>query len=158
MIKRNLPTLLLALALFLGVQAWQTRDTPALAPTELANWISQQSLDPSEQVIGVYVWAEWCSICKLQEGTMDSLQAQYPMVTIAMQSGDTEQVQKMLRQRGLNWITLADPQGRTSQALGASVVPYFLLMNRDGRILSSTSGWSSPWGLRLRYWISRVTL
>ncbi|MFM1859047.1 MAG: hypothetical protein RL133_547 [Pseudomonadota bacterium] len=158
MLKRHLPTALLALALFLGIHAWQTRGTPEQAPTALMEWLATQPIDASQPVFGVYVWAEWCSICKLQEGTIDALQAESPVVTIAMQSGTSDRVHQTLSQRGIQWLTLADPHAEMSRALGASVVPYFLVVDRRGRILSSTSGFTTPWGLRARLWFSRVGL
>ncbi len=158
MLRRHLPTLFLAFALFFGIQAWQARGTPDQAPAALMEWISAQAIDQSHTMVGVYVWAEWCSICKLQEGTIDALQAQRPVVTIAMQSGTSDRVKQTLSQRGLQWLTLADPDAELSRALGASVVPYFLVIDRQGRVLSSTSGYTTPWGLRARIWFSRVRL
>ncbi|MEY2777304.1 MAG: hypothetical protein RLY30_1402, partial [Pseudomonadota bacterium] len=75
-------------------------------------WLATQAIDASHPVIGVYVWADWCSICKLQEGTIDSLQADSPVVTIAMQSGTSDRVSQTLSQRGLQWLTYADPDAQ----------------------------------------------
>ena len=77
-------------------QWWQARDVPyGSAPAfeapmadggsgSLAAW---RSAHPGETV-GVYFWAEWCPICKVQEGGVDALRADWPVLTVAMHSGD----------------------------------------------------------------------
>ena len=95
----------LVVLLVFGIQWWQARDVPRgpapafAAPMadggsgSLAEW---RAAHPG-RTIGIYFWAEWCPICKMQEGSIDALRGHWPVFTVAMQSGDAAKVAKALR-------------------------------------------------------------
>ena len=113
--KNHLGTLLMVVGVFVAVQAWQTRDVPSgqapdlrltlLQPdgsstnTTLAAWRQAHPGQP----VGLYVWAEWCPICKTMEGSVTALSQDQPLLTIAMQSGPPGAVARVLQQRQLPW-------------------------------------------------------
>ena len=173
--KSHLGTVLLVLAVLLGVQAWQTRNAAsgALPATALDmvvpvlnadGRVSTSSLRRELQAlqqahpgrnVGLYLWAEWCPICKTLRGTIDGLAQDHPLLTIAMQSGPPEQVARHLRANGLAWQTLVDPRGQLSAQFGLGAVPGFVVISPDGQLHWPTVGLSSSWGLRLRLWLAR---
>ena len=104
------------------------------------------------QAVGVYFWAEWCPICTAQEGTIDGVQADYPVLTVAMQSGDAAAVNKVLAERGLDWTTAIDADGRIAQTYGLRGVPAFVIVDPAGQIRSVSLGYTTGWGLRTRLW------
>lgn len=165
------------LVLWIGIQVWQTRHVPAgpLSPQALATpvaVITDGALEPESQSlqevlsalrkgqpggpIAVHVWAEWCTICKLEEGNISALVDDSPVITIAMQSGSAERVLQTMQDRGLRWTTLIDPQGQLAQALGASSVPLFVVIDDKGQMRTPTIGYTSLWGMRLRLLWARV--
>ncbi|MHB1372497.1 MAG: redoxin domain-containing protein [Thauera sp.] len=147
-------------AIFFAIQAWMARDVPAgPAPDfatvaadgralSLAEW---RSAHPG-QAVGVYFWAEWCPICTAQEGTIDGVQADYPVLTVAMQSGGAAAVTSVLAERGLDWTTAIDADGRIAQTYGLRGVPAFVIVDPAGRIRSVSLGYTTGWGLRARLW------
>lgn len=165
------------LVLWIGIQVWQTRHVPAgpLSVQALATplaVINEGALQPEAQSlqdaigvlreaqpgrpIAVHVWAEWCTICKLEEGNISALVDDSPVITIAMQSGSPERVLQTMQDRGLRWTTLIDPQGQLAQALGASSVPLFLVVDNNGQVRTPTIGYTSLWGMRLRLLWARI--
>ena len=155
------------LAVFLGVQAWQTRAVPQGAAPDLvltlvgpdgrtqATTLSQWRAMHPGQAVGVYVWAEWCPICRSMQGTVTGLQADQPVLTIAMQSGPPEAVARYLRQRSLPWQTAVDAQGTLARELGFKAVPGFVVIDAEGRLRAPTVGFTTSWGLRARLWWAR---
>ena len=147
-------------AVFFAIQAWMARDVPAGAAPDfatvgadgralsLAEW---RAAHPGEAV-GVYFWADWCPICTAQQGTIDGVQADYPVLTVAMQSGDAAAVNKVLAERGLDWTTAIDTDGRIAQAYGLRGVPAFVIVDPAGQIRSVSLGYTTGWGLRARLW------
>ncbi len=147
-------------AVFFAIQAWMARDVPAGAAPDfatvgadgralsLAEW---RAAHPGEAV-GVYFWADWCPICTAQQGTIDGVQADYPVLTVAMQSGDAAAVNKVLAERGLDWTTAIDTDGRIAQAYGLRGVPAFVIVDPAGKIRSVSLGYTTGWGLRARLW------
>ena len=99
---------------FAAVQLWQTRHVPAgPAPAfagplaaggqgSLAAWRAAHPGGP----VAVYFWADWCPICKAQQGSISGLAEGWPVLTVAMQSGDPADVAKVLAERGLHWPTV----------------------------------------------------
>lgn len=173
--KSHLLTLALFVAALLAVQAWQTRHVAtgalpaealhAAVPVLDANGSLRQStlgaeLDALQRAhpgrnVGLYVWAEWCPICKTVQGTVDGITHDHPVLTVAMQSGPPEAVARYLRPRGLAWHTVVDPRSQVADALGFGAVPAFVVVTPQGELRWPTVGLSSGWGLRLRLWLAR---
>jgi len=168
--KGPLGTVLLVLAVFFGVQAWQTRDfdgtidlaTPVqwLDPTGQQHSGSlQDAIDavrPVGQPIALYVWAEWCTICTLQQGSINRLTQDWPVLTVAMQSGDAAQVRRYQLQRELPWATVLDPRAQFSRAHGFSAVPVFVVLDAQNRLRYATVGYTTGLGMRARLWAARL--
>ncbi len=147
-------------AIFFAIQAWMARDVPAGAAPDFATIAANgRALSLSEwraahpgQAVGVYFWADWCPICTAQQGTIDAVQADYPVLTVAMQSGVAAAVASVLAERGLDWTTAIDADGRIAQAYGLRGVPAFVIVDPAGTIRSVSLGYTTGWGLRARLW------
>ena len=167
--KQHLITLALAWVAIVAVDTWRTRDLPQgpapdvallMAPTHagagtppthnttLAQW---RALHPG-QPVAVHFWAEWSSICKLEEPSIASLSADWPVLGVAMQSGNAERVAQVQRQRGMPWQTAVDPQGALSRSWGVRSVPALVVIDADGQVRFATSGYTPEWAMRLRLW------
>ncbi len=148
------------LGIVFAVQSWRTRDVPsgpipdfafAMAEggyTTLEAWRAQH---PGSATM-VYFWADWCPICRTIEGRIDEVSTHWPVLTVAMQSGDSANVQKHLSERGLNWPAAMDERGQLAASLGIRGVPTMLILDPNGHIRFSEMGLSSASGLRLRLW------
>lgn len=163
--KQHLTTLALAWVAIVAVDTWRTRDLPqgpapdvalvmaaaatGTAPaTTLAAWRAQHP----GQAVAVHFWAEWCSICKLEEPSIASLSTTWPVLGVAMQSGNAERVAQVQRQRGMPWQTAVDPQGTLSRSWGVRSVPALVVIDAHGQVRFATSGYTPEWAMRLRLW------
>jgi thiol-disulfide isomerase/thioredoxin len=165
-------TLLLMAVVFFGVQAWQTRGVPDTLPTDARvqllrgdGSIRDMSLNEAValmrtafegQPVALHLWAEWCPICRVEEGSITNLGRDWPVLTVAMQSGPAADVTQVQRQRGLPWVTLVDTQGQLTRELGFSSVPAFVVVDTDGQLRMPTVGFTSEVGMRIRLWWARV--
>ncbi len=156
--------LLLLVAITQAIAWWQSHSVvrgpaPAFA-LPLALPISGQnaiSLDAwrsqhAGQPVVLYFWAEWCPICKVQQGAISDLMQEAPVLTIATQSGDAAAVQKVLIQRQLPWPTAVDTQGALWRSYGLSGVPTTIVLDPQGQIASVSVGYTSAWMLRWKLW------
>ncbi|WP_169167267.1 redoxin domain-containing protein [Acidovorax sp. SRB_24] len=158
--KQHLGTLALALVVLAAVDAWRTRDLPqgpapdfavALSPTgetTLAQWRARHP----GQAVALHFWAEWCPVCRIEEPTVAQLAQDWPVLGVAMQSGDAARVAQVQRQRGMAWPTAVDPQAQIARAWGVPAVPAFVVIDAAGQVRSATVGYTPGWSMRLRMW------
>ena len=152
-----------ALAMLLGVHLWQTRhvrsgaapdfSAPAVAARpgaelSLTHWRAAHPGRP----VALHFWAAWCGICRLEQHNITSVSRDWPVLTVAMRSGDVTAVRGVLSQRGLDWATVTDPQGTLAASYGLGAVPALVVIDPDGRLRATSVGYTSELGMRLRLW------
>lgn len=143
-----------------AVQAWHARDVPqGPAPafaatlasggeTSLKGW---RAAHPG-RAVAVYFWADWCPICRAQQGSIDELGRDWPVLTVAMQSGDGAAVSRVLRERGLTWTTAVDADGRIAAQYGLHGVPALAIIDARGTLRAMAVGYTTEAGMRARMW------
>lgn len=155
---RYLFEILLILAVFAGIHFWQTREMaagplPAIAG-RLADGRELHLKDYLRQAEGrpllLYVWSAWCPVCRAEEGTIAALAEDWPVLTLAMQSGDAPVVAEFMRERGLAYPALVDTQGEMAWKLGVRGVPAWFVVDGTGTVRFSGAGYTTGWGLRAR--------
>lgn len=158
----------LLVAVFLAVQAWQTRHVPAgpapdlaisvLQPdgTTISTTLSQWRQAHLGQAVALHFWAEWCPICRAEESSVTRLAQDWPVLTVAMQSGPAAKVRQVQQQRQLPWQTAIDTQGELTRAFGFQSVPAFVVLDEQGRLRSASVGYTTELGMRLRLWWVRL--
>ncbi|KTA83885.1 protein disulfide oxidoreductase [Aeromonas salmonicida] len=98
----------------------------------------------------VYYWASWCAVCRFTTPTVEQLwQDGENVLTVALRSGNTQQLSKGMGKKGLTFPTHNDERGDLAARWQVSVPPSFLIV-KDGKVVSTTTGWSSGLGLKLR--------
>lgn len=144
----------------LAIQLWQTRQVPAgPAPAFTARLADGSAISLSDwrerhpgQPVALYFWADWCPICTAQQGSIEALRQDWPVLTVAMQSGNEGQVAKLLLERGLAWPTVVDERGELARAYGLQGVPALIVVDEWGQLRSAAVGYTTAWGMRLRLW------
>ncbi len=102
----------------------------------------------------LYFWAEWCGVCRSMQDNISAVSHDYPYLTVAMRSGDAQQIQTYLDNHQLPWTAVADPEGALGQQFGVRAVPALFFLNRQGDIVFTSLGYTSEWGLRFRLWLA----
>ncbi len=143
-----------SLLALLSIHLWQTKDfrTSGLAnaltetkiiliqagrepkPVFVNNLIQELSWQEPSRPLALHLWEEWCSICKIQESSLESLHKNHSVITVAVQSGGAEKVAQVLEDRNLSMQTLVDPSGQWLSALGSRAVPSFMIINKRNEL------------------------
>jgi thiol-disulfide isomerase/thioredoxin len=106
----------------------------------------------ADQPLLVYLWATWCAVCKFTSPTVEALNAGgVNVLSIAIRSGDDQRLLRGMKAKGLTFPVVNDNQGRLATEWGINATPTFIIIDK-GKMMHSTSGWSSAWGLKLRLW------
>ena len=166
--KSYLAQLAMLVAIVVAVQAWQTRHVPAgpapdlaisvLQPdgTTISTTLAQWRQAHPGQPVALHFWAEWCPICRTEENSITRLAQDWPVLTVAMQSGPATKVGQVLQQRQLPWQTAVDTRGELTRAFGFQSVPSFVVIDGQGRLRSASAGYTTELGMRLRLWWVRL--
>lgn len=144
-----------------GIHAWQTRDARYHMPPEFratthigetfnfSNWKAHHH----QQAYLIYFWSDWCGICQTMTSTMTAIDREFPVLTIASNSGDLDEVNAYLQQKKLTWETVVDVDGTIQQLYGFHGVPALVVVDPHGKVSSVTLGYTTEWGIRARlFW------
>lgn len=158
--RAHLLNVLMLVGVFAGTHWWQTRHLPqGPMPALELELLSGERITLQEwrarhpgKAVALHVWAQWCPICRAEEDNITRLQADHPVLTIAMQSGHAAQVSQWQKTRQLPWTTAVDAQGDIALGLGVHAVPAFIAIDPNGRVAATSVGYTSSLGMRLRLW------
>jgi thiol-disulfide isomerase/thioredoxin len=167
--KSHLGTLALVVLVFFGVQAWQTRGVPSGPTPDFAfililpdgsqrtSTLSAWRAEHPGRPVALHVWAEWCPICRAEEHSVTRVSRDWPVLTVAMQSGGGDAVARVLAKRQLPWATALDTRGEIARALGFKAVPAFVVVDDRGQLRGASVGYTTEIGMRLRLWWARLS-
>ena len=156
--KELLILLIMALVIATAVDLWRSKDfpkqaLPSLQATTLTGELVDLALLSKEQPVLVYFWATWCSVCTVTSPAVDTLAQYYPVVTVALNSGDDKRVGTYLRQHDYNFPVVNDADYQLGNDWQIQVTPTILII-RDGEAKWLTTGFTSLPGLWLRLLLS----
>jgi len=146
--------ILLILFLVWAVQWWQSRGlaggpAPELSAFDLDG--APLSLDHYRgQTVLVHFWATWCPICRLEEKGIDRLSRDYPVITVATNSGSPAELRTYLDSEALSFAVIPDEGGEVASRWRVRGVPVSYIVDPAGEIVWSGAGYTSEWGLRAR--------
>jgi len=100
----------------------------------------------------VYFWASWCGVCRFTTPTVaDMAQQGRNVIGIALRSGENDKVQRYLQAKQYHMPLVNDPEGRLSANWHISVTPTLVIIDK-GKVVGTTTGYTSGWGMQLRLW------
>lgn len=165
LISRRWPQILLEVMLIICIlfafRAWQKRYiVTGVAPSFQSVLLDGKDVNLEDyrgKPLLIHFWADWCPFCKIEESSITSIQEDWPVLTVAYQSGDVENVSKHMKDRKIqNWPTIIDQDGRLADLYGVKGVPTSLIVDGKGNIQFSEVGLTSGWGLKTRLWWTKL--
>jgi peroxiredoxin len=142
------------LSVYLAVQAWQGRHAPRgqapLIHGQLLDGRSVSLADYRGKPLLLHFWASWCSICRFEQASIESIAKDHQVLTVASQSGNRDAVAAYLAEQGLSIPVLVDEDGELGRLYGVRGFPSTYVIDAQGQISDVEVGYSSEWGLRAR--------
>jgi peroxiredoxin len=144
------------IGLYLGLRTWLHRDViHGEAPAFDAQWLQGGEFSLSDYrgaPVLLHFWASWCAVCRIEQGSIASIAEDWPVVTVAMQSGAAGEVRRYMDEHELAFPVLIDEQGGLARLYGVTGVPISFVIDADGRIRFTEVGYTTELGLRSRLW------
>ncbi len=151
--------LFLVLAVVIGfiADSWRFSklDDKQVSAQVLATLVQQlpaeqkNQFDQGEPLL-VYLWATWCPFCKVTSGAVNNMFDEYPVASIALTSGSPSDVTAFQAESGHTFSFYNDHDGALTKALGLSVTPTFLIIDRTGEIQFMSVGMTTEISLRAK--------
>ena len=162
--KKHWRSWLVYLFLFLVVMQvanwWKTRDAASGNLSEFTGELLDGSTFSIAEFAGepvlFHFWATWCPICELENGSIQSISQDYPVISIASWSEDKAEVNAYLQKNQLTYPVMLDTSGELAQSFGLKGVPASFILDPSGEITFVETGYSTEAGLRLRLWLSTL--
>lgn len=105
-----------------------------------------------ERPLLLYFWASWCGVCRYTTPAVAQLVGEGENVmTIALRSGAPQEVNRWLVQKKVQLPVINDASGELSRNWQIGVTPTIVVLYK-GEVVSSTTGWTTLWGMKLRLW------
>jgi len=149
--------ILIIVAIVFAIRMWQQKDMiTGVAPSFQSVLIDGKTVnleDYNGKPLLIHFWADWCPFCKLEEGSITNINKDWPVLTVAYQSGDKANVIKHMKEREIDsWPTIVDDDSRLAELFGVKGVPASYIIDGNGNIRFTEVGLTSGWGLRARLW------
>jgi len=105
------------------------------------------------RVLMINVWATWCLPCRVEMPSIEALNKDYAakglkIVAVSIDDPGTDAtIRAFVKQYGLTFEILHDPQGRISDLYDVTGYPETFIVGKDGIIrkkLMSATDWNSP--------------
>ena len=111
------------------------------------------STDYSQKPLLIHFWATWCPTCKLEASNIERLSKKYQVVTVAVNSGSDEDINRFLKKHDLTYLVVNDSEGEFASKFSISSFPTTFIYDKNAEIKFSEVGYTSTWGLEFRMWI-----
>ena len=151
--------IVIILAIVLGIRSWKQQGTVSgFAPEfdEITLQGQQVSLeDYRGKPVLLHFWASWCGTCELEQSGISRVAENWPVITVAYNSGEVDAVKRYMERKGItDWVTIIDNGGALTEQYGVIGVPASFVIDGNGYIRFRDVGLVSPWGFRLRMWVT----
>lgn len=126
-----------------------------MAPNVSAVMLTGQQFDlyqDKNRPILIHFWASWCPVCKLEQSNIQNISQDYPVITIAMQSGNDDELKQFMKEEQLSFKVINDEFGLISKKYHIRGVPVSFIVNKDNKIDFVEMGYTTELGLKIRMW------
>lgn len=143
---------LLALLLFVGafIQAQNTQTLPDLTLKDV-NGKNKNVADygKSGKITVISFWATWCTPCKkeltnINDNLLDEWRSKYNVQLVAVSTDNSKNVLKVkpfVDGQGWEFDCLLDVNEDLKRAINATIIPHTLLIDQNGRIVWTHTGY-----------------
>jgi len=122
-------------------------DSGARAPQFTAQTLDGETVTDTSlggRTILLQFWATWCPHCRSDEAAVDNIERRFAsqgLVVLAVDEGESEsKVRSYLEGHPRSCRIALDEEGALSKQFGKHGIPYYVLIDREGRIVGTQNG------------------
>lgn len=103
-----------------------------------------------DKPIVIHFWATWCPTCKFEASNIEKISKDYEVITIAVQSGTKEEINKYMAENKLSFKVVNDEDAFFSQKFNIKAFPTTLIYDKEKNIKFTEVGYTTTAGLYSR--------
>lgn len=142
--------LLLSLMISLSITSYGQKSVPSVEVQNLeGKQVDLQDQIDKDKLTILSFWATWCKPCKDEldavSAVYDDWQKKYNVELVAVSIDDARtqrRVIPMIEQKEWPYTFLVDPNSNAKRALNFRVIPQTFLVDKDGKIIYSHTGYT----------------
>ena len=157
---RWLIEILIIIIILGGIRTWQQHGMiSGEAPEIMLNDLSGKTVhlnDYKGKPLLLHFWATWCKICEFEQDWINEIDKDWQVLSIAsLSSGTEEEIRRYMKQHNIeHWQTIIDKDNSLTEHYGITVMPSTFVIDSNGEIRFKEVGITTPWGWRLRLWLT----
>ncbi len=105
------------------------------------------------KTVQLHFWATWCSVCKVEYGALNALQAglsdDQALLAIVADGDDPARIKRYIAEHGLTYPVLIGDRAAI-EAFGVSSFPTNFWLTPEGTLTGRDVGMTTRWGMRWR--------
>lgn len=109
-----------------------------------------------EKSLAIYFWGSWCPICKVQSPNIQTISKSFNVLSVAVKSGDDDEIKEYLKSRDLDFNTINDYDGSLAKKFGVTIFPTVIIFDKDKNEVFSDVGYTSTIGLWIRLFFASI--
>lgn len=98
----------------------------------------------------VHFWATWCPSCKAEASNIETISKEYEVLSIAVNSGTDEALNRYMAKNGYTFRVLNDTQGKWAGKFKVDVFPTTFIYDAEGMLKFTEVGYTSLLGFKSR--------
>jgi len=110
---------------------------------------------PKDKPILVHFWATWCATCKFEGPNIEKLSRDYEVITIAVQSGKTKEIQEYLNENTFSFKVVNDENGFYARKFKVKAFPTSFIYDKNKNLKFTEVGYTTSAGLYSRMALSQ---
>jgi thiol-disulfide isomerase/thioredoxin len=114
-----------------------------------------ENFNTQDKAFVVHFWATWCPTCKFEAPNIQTLSEEYPVLTIAVNSKQTD-IDRFMEKNGYDYQVLNDANSKIASKYNIKVFPTTLIFDKNNKLVFSEVGYTSTLGLKLRIWWANI--
>jgi cytochrome c biogenesis protein CcmG/thiol:disulfide interchange protein DsbE len=142
--------------MFLLLCLWLTSFTTATAQGKALKNLTLENLDGTRSTLSQYLergplyvsfWALWCEPCKLELRALKSFAKEHeddPFTILAINQDSPKSLAKVkayVKSQGYSFPVILDPNNQVFQALNGQNLPFSVLIDKSGKIVTTRTGY-----------------
>jgi len=147
--------IVLMMTLFGNAISWYKSQDLNKAPLNLSSLTlidgSKQSLETDKPIL-IHFWATWCPVCKLEASNINFIAKHFNVITIAVNSKNSANIQKYMQENHYSFKVVNDAQSLLASQFKIAGFPTTFIYDKHKNLCFNEVGYTSIIGLYVRMW------